>query len=125
MRPVTLDEMVGQKELLGPEGPLRLLLEGDSLPSLVLWGPPGCGKTTRARLVAGHTQARFLEYSAVAVGSKELKAVMSESEKLKRATGTRSIQSRHASRCLGCPSERMNFGAVAARRTRRIIARRG
>jgi len=91
MRPVSLDEMVGQKELLGPGGPLRLLLEGDSLPSLLLWGPPGCGKTTLARLVAGHTQARFLEYSAVAVGSKELKAVMAESEKLKRATGKRTI----------------------------------
>jgi len=61
MRPVSLDEVVGQEELLGPQGPLRLLLEGDSLPSLLLWGPPGCGKTTVARLVANHTQARFLE----------------------------------------------------------------
>ena len=91
MRPRTLDEVLGQDELLGPGGPLRLLLEGDSLPSLLLWGPPGCGKTTLARLVAGHTSARFLEYSAVAVGSKELKAVMSESEKLLRATGKRTI----------------------------------
>ncbi len=91
MRPVTLDEMVGQEDLLGPQGPLRLLLEGDSLPSLLLWGPPGCGKTTLARLVARHSRARFLEYSAVAVGSKELKAVMSEAAKLKQATGTRTI----------------------------------
>ena len=91
MRPATLDEMVGQEELLGPQGPLRLLLEGDSLPSLLLWGPPGCGKTTLARLVARHSQARFLEYSAVAVGSKELKAVMTEAAKLKQATGTRTI----------------------------------
>jgi putative ATPase len=91
MRPVSLDEVVGQEELLGPGGPLRLLLEGDSLPSLLLWGPPGCGKTTVARLVARYSQARFLEYSAVAVGSKELKAVMAEAEKLKRATGVRTI----------------------------------
>ena len=91
MRPETLDEMVGQKELLGPGGPLRLLLQGDTLPSLLLWGPPGCGKTTLARLVANHTQARFLEYSAVAVGSKELKAVMSEAAKFRRATGQRTI----------------------------------
>jgi putative ATPase len=91
MRPLTLDEVLGQDELLGPGGPLRLLLEGDALPSLLLWGPPGCGKTTLARLVAGHTDARFLEYSAVAVGSKELKAVMAESEKLLRATGKRTI----------------------------------
>ena len=91
MRPVSLDEVVGQEELLGPRGPLRLLLEGDSLPSVLMWGPPGCGKTTLARLVANHSQARFLEYSAVAVGTKELKMVMAEAAKLKRATGTRTI----------------------------------
>jgi putative ATPase len=91
MRPLTLDEVVGQEDLLGTGGPLRLLLEGDSLPSLLLWGPPGCGKTTVARLVARYSRARFLEYSAVAVGSKELKAVMTEAEKLKRVTGTRTI----------------------------------
>ena len=91
MRPVSLDEVVGQEELLGPRGPLRLLLEGDSLPSLLMWGPPGCGKTTLARLVANHSRARFLEYSAVAVGTKELKMVMAEAAKLKRATGTRTI----------------------------------
>lgn len=65
MRPQTLDEVVGQDDLLGPDGPLGLLLQGDTLPSLLLWGPPGCGKTTLARLVAQHTHARFLEYSAV------------------------------------------------------------
>ncbi|MCB1184599.1 replication-associated recombination protein A [bacterium] len=91
MRPVRLDEVVGQSDLVGPGGPLRLLLDGDQLPSLLLWGPPGCGKTTLARLVAGHAGARFLEFSAVAVGSKELKAVMAEAEKLKRATGRRTI----------------------------------
>ena len=72
-------------------GPLRPLLERDALPSLLLWGPPGSGKTTLARLAAAHTRARFLEYSAVAVGAKELKAVMAEAERLRRATGTRTI----------------------------------
>ncbi len=91
MRPANLSEIVGQDDLVGTKGPLRLLLEADALPSLLLWGPPGCGKTTLARLVAGHTQARFLEYSAVAVGTKELKAVMADAERLKRATGTRTI----------------------------------
>ncbi len=61
------------------------------MPSLLLWGPPGSGKTTLARLVAAHTRARFLEFSAVAVGAKELKAVMAEAERLRRATGTRTI----------------------------------
>ncbi len=91
MRPSTMEEVVGQEHLLGPSGPLRLLLAADSLPSLLLWGPPGCGKTTLARLVAGHTRSRFLEYSAVAVGSKELKAVMAEAGKLRKATGTGTI----------------------------------
>jgi putative ATPase len=91
MRPRHLDEVLGQEDLLGPKGPLRLLLKGDGLPSLLFWGPPGCGKTTLARLLANHTNARFLEYSAVAVGSKELKGVMGESEKYRRATGQHTI----------------------------------
>jgi putative ATPase len=91
MRPRSLDEVVGQAALLSPTGPLRPLLERDALPSLLLWGPPGSGKTTLARLAAAHTRARFLEYSAVAVGAKELKAVMTEAERLRRATGTRTI----------------------------------
>lgn len=91
MRPSSLDEMVGQPELLGEDGPLRLLLTGDALPSLLLWGPPGCGKTTLARLVARHTAARFVEYSAVAVGAKELKAVMAEAARLRQATGRRTV----------------------------------
>ncbi|PID80734.1 AAA family ATPase [bacterium DOLZORAL124_64_63] len=91
MRPTHLDEVVGQEDLLGPDGALRLLLQGDRLPSLLLWGPPGCGKTTLARLVARHTSARFLEYSAVQVGSKELKAVMGDAARLQQATGQRTI----------------------------------
>ena len=91
MRPATLAEFVGQDDLLGKNGPLLRLMATDNLPSLLLWGPPGCGKTTLARLLAGQAQARFLEYSAVAVGSKELKAVMVDAEKLKAATGRRTI----------------------------------
>ncbi len=91
MRPRALDEVVGQPHLLGPDGPLRRLLAAGTLPSLLLWGPPGCGKTTLARLVAGLGGARFLEYSAVAVGSKELKEVMTESGRLQKATGRRTI----------------------------------
>jgi len=91
MRPTSLDEVVGQGDLIGEKGPLRLLLQSDTLPSLLLWGPPGSGKTTLARLVAGHTAARFLEFSAVAVGTRELKTVMAASQKLRRATGTRTV----------------------------------
>jgi putative ATPase len=91
MRPRDLDEMAGQADLLAPDGPLRRLLEADRLPSVILWGPPGCGKTTLARVLAARVEARFLEYSAVVVGAKELKAVMTEAEKLLRATGRRTI----------------------------------
>jgi putative ATPase len=91
LRPRRLEDVVGQDRLLAADGPFRPLLEADGLPSLLFWGPPGCGKTTLARLVAAHTDARFLEYSAVRVGSKELKAVMGESEKLLRATGRRTV----------------------------------
>lgn len=91
MRPRRLDEMVGQEELLGTSGPLRRLLATQSIPSVILWGPPGCGKTTLARVIAGQTRARFLEYSAVAVGTKEIKAVLNEAEKLRHATGQRTI----------------------------------
>ena len=91
MRPATIDEIVGQDELLGPDRPLRRLIESDALPSLLLWGPPGCGKTSLARAIAGQTDAHFLEYSAVQVGSKELKAVMSEAAKIRRSLGRRTI----------------------------------
>jgi len=91
MRPTRLEDVVGQEEIIGPGGPLRALIAGGVLPSLLLWGPPGCGKTTLARLVAHHADAAFLEYSAVSVGSKELKAVMAEAAKLKRAAGRRTI----------------------------------
>ena len=91
LRPRNLDEFLGQPQLLAPDGPFRPLLETDRLPSLLLWGPPGCGKTTLARLAAERADARFLEYSAVRVGARELREVMAEAARLRRATGQRTV----------------------------------
>ncbi|HWH34585.1 MAG TPA: replication-associated recombination protein A, partial [Acidimicrobiales bacterium] len=76
LRPRTLDEIVGQDHLLGPEGPLRRLIEADRLSSVILWGPPGTGKTTLARVVAGATRAAFEPLSAVTAGVKDVRAVV-------------------------------------------------
>jgi putative ATPase len=79
MRPRSLDEVVGQDELVGPGAPLRALVESDALPSLLLWGPPGSGKTTLARLLAGDpTRNRFVPLSAVLAGVKEVRAVVEQ-----------------------------------------------
>ena len=74
MRPRTLDELVGQQHLLAPGSPLRRLIEGDQPMSLLLWGPPGTGKTTIASIVSQQTNRRFVEVSAVAAGVKEVRA---------------------------------------------------
>jgi putative ATPase len=73
MRPRTLDEVVGQHAVLGPGAPLRDLIERDVLQSLIFWGPPGTGKTTLARLIAERTKARFVAFSAVMAGIKEIR----------------------------------------------------
>src|ERR1051326_794979 len=91
MRPRTLDEFVGQEELLAPGKPLREAIERDLLQSIILWGPPGTGKTTLARIIAETTKARFVSFSAVMSGIKEIREVMSEAERLRRATGRRTI----------------------------------
>jgi len=91
MRPQRLEDLVGQDDLLGPGRPLRRLIDGDALPSLLLWGPPGCGKTSLARVIAGVTAANFLEYSAVQVGSRELKLAMAEAARLRRSLKRRTI----------------------------------
>jgi len=78
MRPATLDEVVGQRHLLGPGTPLRRLIEGHASLSLLLWGPPGSGKTTLAMLVATATGRRFAELSAVTAGVKEVRAAIEE-----------------------------------------------
>ncbi len=80
MRPQTLDEFIGQEELLGPGKPLRTQIERDELNSMLLWGPPGCGKTTLARIIARTTRSEFIPFSAVLAGIKEIKDVMAKAE---------------------------------------------
>src|SRR5271166_3722784 len=90
MRPRTLDEFIGQEKLLGPGKSLRVQIENDSVSSMLLWGPPGCGKTTLARLIARLTRSEFISFSAVLSGIKEIKLVMAEAEQKSR-TGHRTI----------------------------------
>jgi len=84
MRPRTLDEFIGQEELLGPGKPLRIQIERDDLSSMLLWGPPGCGKTTLARIIAKSTRSDFVPFSAVLAGIKEIKEVMAKAEGARR-----------------------------------------
>src|ERR1700760_7575 len=81
MRPRTLEDYVGQEHLLGPGKPLRVEIERDDAGSMILWGPPGVGKTTLAKIIAEVTQASFIEFSAVMGGIKEIKQVMVDAEK--------------------------------------------
>src|SRR3954463_1189286 len=90
MRPRILDEYAGQEHLIGPGKPLRVQIERDDTGSLIFWGPPGTGKTTLAQIIAHMTKAEFIEFSAVLVGIKEIKQVMSEAER-GRQYGTRTI----------------------------------
>ena len=90
MRPRTLDEFVGQEKLLGPGKPLRRQIESDNIGSMLFWGPPGCGKTTLARLIARLTKSDFISFSAVLSGIREIKEVMAASE-LKSKSGNRTI----------------------------------
>ena len=91
MRPRTLEEFVGQDHLLAPGQPLRAAIERDVLQSIILWGPPGTGKTTLARLIATVTRAHFIAFSAVLSGIKEIKTVMTEAEAARRRLGRRTI----------------------------------
>src|SRR5712691_6939269 len=91
MRPRTFDEFVGQDDLLAPGKPLREAIERDLLQSIILWGPPGTGKTTLARIIADTTRARFVSFSAVLAGIKEIRDVMAEAERLRRSAGRRTI----------------------------------
>ena len=91
MRPRTFDDFVGQDDLLAPGKPLREAIERDLLQSIILWGPPGTGKTTLARIIADRTKARFVAFSAVLSGIKEIREVMADAERLRKATGRRTI----------------------------------
>src|ERR1700735_4029499 len=85
MRPRTLDEFTGQEALLGPGKPLRTQIEHDEIGSMILWGPPGCGKTKLARLIPRMTHSEFASFSAVLTGIKEIKDVMAAAEHSRRA----------------------------------------
>jgi putative ATPase len=90
MRPRTLDEFIGQEKLLGPGKPLRMQIESDNIGSMLFWGPPGCGKTTLARVIARLTRSDFVSFSAVLAGIKEIKDVMAAAE-YKSRSGHRTI----------------------------------
>ena len=91
MRPRTLDEVVGQTHLLGPGAPLRRLVEGDAPLSVVLWGPPGTGKTTLAMVIAGSTRRRFRQLSAVTAGVKDVRQVVDEARRALGDTGAQTV----------------------------------
>lgn len=91
LRPATLDEVVGQQHLLGPGKPLRLAFEARTLHSLILWGPPGVGKTTLARLMADAFDAEFIALSAVFSGVKDIREAVSRAEITRAQNGRRTI----------------------------------
>src|SRR5437899_4546863 len=90
MRPQNLDDVIGQGHLLDPGKPLRTAIEHDQAPSMILWGPPGVGKTTLAQIIAKMTKSTFVPFSAVLAGIKEIKEVMATAEKARRM-GRRTI----------------------------------
>ena len=91
MRPRSLDEVEGPDEVVGANGFLRRAIAEDRVPSLILWGPPGVGKTTLARLIASQTSSIFLAYSAVATGVKEMREVLEEARSMRARHGKRTI----------------------------------
>ena len=91
MRPRTLDELIGQEHLLAPGSPLRQVIDGDQPLTILLWGPPGTGKTTIASLISGHTNRRFVEVSAVSAGVKEVREVIAGARRALAASGTETV----------------------------------
>lgn len=91
MRPRTLAEYVGQEHLLGPGKLLRQLIETDQLTSLIFWGPPGSGKTTLARIIAGATKSHFIFFSAILSGIKEIREIVKEADDIRKFHGKRTI----------------------------------
>ncbi len=90
MRPRDFNDLVGQDDIIGPDRPLRKAIERDDLSSVIFWGPPGCGKTTLANLVAHHTKAQFVPFSAVTGGIPELREIIKAAEQ-RRAMGRSTI----------------------------------
>lgn len=90
LRPLTLDQYIGQKHLVAKDKILWQMIENDTIPSMIFWGPPGVGKTTLARIIAHSTQSNFIDFSAVTSGIKDIKAVMKKAEET-RKLGTRTI----------------------------------
>lgn len=91
MRPETLDDFIGQEKILGPGKPLRKWIETDRVPSLVFWGPPGCGKTTLAKIIAAKTKSRFESLSAVLSGVKDIKEAVERAKLAARTNRARTI----------------------------------
>ena len=91
MRPRSFDDFIGQTAILAPGCPLREAIARDAFQSLILWGPPGTGKTTLARIIAATTSAHFIAFSAVLSGIKDIKAVMAEAEEARRHLNRRTI----------------------------------
>jgi len=91
MRPTDLDEVIGQEDLLGPDAPLRSLIERDAYRALLFWGPPGTGKTTVGRIIAARAEARFVHYSAALTGVREVRRVLEDSQFRSRTEGKRDL----------------------------------
>jgi putative ATPase len=91
MRPRTLDEILGQEHLLGPDRVLRRSIEADTITSMILWGPPGSGKTTLAEVIARYTHTHFVRLSAVSAGVADLRKVVEEAKKLQQFSRQRTI----------------------------------
>ena len=90
MRPTTLDNFFGQKDIVGEDSPIRKMIENDTITSMIFWGPPGVGKTTLAKIIAKQTNSLFYELSAVTAGVKEIKEFI-EIAKFNKANGKKTI----------------------------------
>src|SRR5688572_31327949 len=91
LRPRAFADFVGQEDITGPDRPLRRAIEADQLSSVIFWGPPGSGKTTLAHLIARHTKAQFIPFSAVTSGVPELRMIIKAAEQRRRGNGQRTI----------------------------------
>ncbi|KAI7866890.1 DNA polymerase III, clamp loader complex, gamma/delta/delta subunit [Spinellus fusiger] len=91
VRPVSLSQVIGQDELVGDQSALRKLIQKDTLPSMILWGPPGCGKTTLARIISKTTKHKFIELSATQIGTAEIKKTLEDAQRYEKLTSHHTI----------------------------------